>query len=575
MTKDPLFLLVAGALMVVGCSGSEPDNPLDPLGTGGTAGSGGAAGDGGGVGGSVGTGGAGTLQLLQTMPTDMATEVPTDIVVTAEFDAALNEATVTTSTFTLTRDGGAGVEGSVAVTDQTASFTPARALALLSAYTATLTTAIESVSGETLATTETWGFQTRDGQWGEPVLIEISNAGGALSPQVALDPSGNAVAVWTQSDGMRGNTWANRFTPTEGWSVAELLETDDAGNAFQAQVALDPNGNAVAVWNQYDGIRFNIWANRFTPTEGWGVAELLEMDNAGNTETPQVAVDPKGNAVAVWRQNDGERGDISANRFTPTGGWGAAELLETDNAGAASAPQVALDLSGNAVAVWTQSDGMRGNIWANRFTPSAGWGVAERIEVDAGSALDQQVALDPNGNAVAVWSQFDGMRDNIWANRFTPTAGWSLAERIEAENAGDARKPKVALDPNGNAVAVWTQSDGTRFNIWTNRYTASAGWGVAERIETDDAGSADSPQVALDPNGNAVAVWTQSDGTRFNIWTNRYTASAGWGVAERIETDDAGDAFRAQVAVDPNANAVAVWDQSDGTRFNIWANRFE
>ena len=68
--------------------------------------------------------------------------------------------------------------------------------------------------------------------------------------------------------------------------------------------------------------------------------------------------------------------------------------------------------------------------------------------------------MDPNGNAVAVWEQDDGTRDNIWANRFTPSAGWGVAEQIETDNAGDTRQPQVALDPNGNAVAVWSQSDG-------------------------------------------------------------------------------------------------------------------
>jgi len=54
---------------------------------------------------------------------------------------------------------------------------------------------------------------------------------------------------------------------------------------------------------------------------------------------------------------------------------------------------------------------------------------------------------------------------NIWANRFTPAAGWGVAEPIETDNAGDAFEPQVALDPNGDAMAVWEQSDGTRVNI--------------------------------------------------------------------------------------------------------------
>jgi hypothetical protein len=83
--------------------------------------------------------------------------------------------------------------------------------------------------------------------------------------------------------------------------------------------------------------------------------------------------------------------------------------------------------------------------------------------------------------------------------------------------------PQVAIDADGNAVAVWHQSDGTRTNIWSNRYTASTGlWGMAEIIETDNAGNANDPQVAIDTYGNAVAIWRQTDGTRMNVWTNMY-----------------------------------------------------
>jgi hypothetical protein len=69
---------------------------------------------------------------------------------------------------------------------------------------------------------------------------------------------------------------------------------------------------------------------------------------------------------------------------------------------------------------------------------------------------------------------------------------------------------------------VWRQSDSVRTNIWSNRYEAGTGWGAAEIIETDNSGDAASPQVAVDDSGNVIAVWYQNDGTRYNIWSNRY-----------------------------------------------------
>jgi hypothetical protein len=305
--------------------------------------------------------------------------------------------------------------------------------------------------------------------WGTAQLVE-NETGRADSPQVALDSNGNAIAVWHQRDSQGiDNIYANRFNGS-AWGTAELIETGDTGNASIPQVALDSNGNAIAVWYQSDGTKNNIYANRFNGT-AWGTAELIETGDDGDALVPQVALDSNGHAIAVWRQWDGTAISIYTNRFNGTD-WGTAELIETGDTGNASNPQVALDSNGNAIAVWAQYDGTNVNIYANRFNGTA-WGTAELIETgDAGDALVPQVAVDSNGHAIAVWRQADGQHfaspNNIYANRFNGTA-WGTAERIETGDAGSA-SPQVALDSNGNAIAVWTQNDGTIDNIYANRF---------------------------------------------------------------------------------------------------------
>lgn len=182
--------------------------------------------------------------------------------------------------------------------------------------------------------------------------------------------------------------------------------------------------------------------------------------------------------------------------------------------------------------------------------------------------------MDTGGKAIAVWQQSDGTRDNIWSNRYIPGSGWDAAELIETDNAGNADNPQVAINSNGSAVAVWSQSDGTRFNIWSNRYESGSGWGTAELIETDNVGNAEEPQVAMDNFSNAMAVWSQSDGTRNNIWSNLNISGSGWGTPELIETYNAGDAFKQQAAINSTGNVIAVWQQYDGIRYNIWSNRY-
>lgn len=354
------------------------------------------------------------------------------------------------------------------------------------------------------------------------------------------------------------------------WNVAELIETYDAGGVANPQIAIDIFGTAIAVWAQSDDTRDNIWANRYTPGGGWSTAELIETDNASSAGKPQVAFDSSGNAFAVWKQSDGTRDNIWANRYTADSGWGTAELIELNDAGDASLPQVALDATGSAIAIWSQYDGLRTSIWANRYTVSGGWGIANFLDSDdTGNASGPQIAIEPAGNAFAVWQQSNDTFTTIWANRYTASSGWSTAELIGIGDASRSTSPQIATDNSGNAIAVWEQNDGTRHNIRANRYTAVSGWGTGELIETDNAGNANNPQVAFDTTGNAIAVWQHSS----NIWANRYTAGSGWNIAELIE-NNTGGTDGPQIAIDAAGNALAVWEQDDSTGNKIWANRY-
>lgn len=413
--------------------------------------------------------------------------------------------------------------------------------------------------------------------WLTPTLIE-TNSGNAWFPDITVIPNGDAFAVWKQeaSGTGRHDIWANRYTSGVGWGSATLIETNNIGDAANPKITSDANGNVFAVWEQSDGTHYSIWANRYVAGAGWDTAMPIETSNLGDAANPQIAADVNGNAFAVWEQSDGTRYNIWANRYTAGAGWGTATLIETSDLGDAKNAQIAVDASGNAFAIWEQSDGTRSNIWTNRYTVGTGWDVATLIETDnTGPARDPQIAFDASGNAIAIWEQYDGAHYNIWTNRYTVGTGWDVATLIETNNTGDAWYPQIALDSNGNAIAVWYQFGTTHTDIWTNRYTAGAGWGTAALLETNDAGDAWDPQIALDSNGNAIAVWTQSDGLHNKIWANRYIAGTGWRTALPIE-NTSGDAWGPYVGIDANGNALTVWYQYDGfAQTSIWVNRFK
>jgi len=148
-----------------------------------------------------------------------------------------------------------------------------------------------------------------------------------------------------------------------------------------------------------------------------------------------------------------------------------------------------------------------------------------------------------------------------------------------AESGGDeASLPDIAMDAMGNAFAVWQQdgdpSASTRYDIMANRYVAGPGWGSEMWLENDNTNSAFAPKVAMNVSGNAIAVWQQDDGTGMSIFSNRYVNNIGWGSSELIETNGI-DADLPQVDMNGKGDGVAVWQQPSNGFDSVWANRFQ
>ena len=87
--------------------------------------------------------------------------------------------------------------------------------------------------------------------------------------------------------------------------------------------------------------------------------------------------------------------------------------------------------------------------------------------------------------------------------------------------AGDAENiPAAGIGAAGDVVAVWTQPVAGGNQLWSNRYVPGSGWGDAEVIDSNRSGIAEDPDVAVDGAGNAIVVWTKTDGETRHLWAN-------------------------------------------------------
>ena len=96
--------------------------------------------------------------VISVVPANLATNVPVNSAVTATFSEAMNPLSITTASFTLVGTG--TVTGTVTYAGTTATFTPNVNLAQFTLHTATITTAVRDLAGNTLNVNYVWTFTT-------------------------------------------------------------------------------------------------------------------------------------------------------------------------------------------------------------------------------------------------------------------------------------------------------------------------------------------------------------------------------------------------------------------------------
>ena len=427
-----------------------------------------------------------------------------------------------------------------------------------------------------------------DSGWEVAVPIETDDSDGH-DPQVVVDDWGNALAIWLRfiNDPWSLSTWSSQCAVGGGWNDPEHVTY----LGVNLDMAVDAFGNAVVVGRNATLGDSLIISSRYVPGLGWDTASTIGTSQW--EDAPKVAVDESGNAIAVWVVYptftwNGETivtSVIGSNRYEVGSGWGDPSLLGINATANATEPQVAVDGSGNGMAVWRQYDGNYRSVWANRYEAGSGWGTATPIEAVSGNSSYPQIAMDRDGNAIAVWGRYDDGPNSIWSNRYEVDSGWGDPTLIETDD-GEAYSPQIAIDRSGNAIAVWSavwsQDDGRDSGILSNRYVVGSGWGATTLIEINNTEHAADPHIVVDGSGNAIAVWRQWNGTlgeirHHSVVSNHYIVGEGWGTAVLIGACESG-AFDVmsppQIAINPSGDAVVVWSQFDGDCYNVWSNRY-
>jgi hypothetical protein len=404
------------------------------------------------------------------------------------------------------------------------------------------------------------------GDWSAPENISGFRDGqSATDPRVAINARGDAAVVWRRAASTFDSTLVTFVTtrPAGGnWSTPDDISKADDGDAFEPQVAIDAAGGVDAVWRRAIGANTVFEAAHKPAGAGWDTAIGLS-DPSHKAFEPQVAVSAAGRAVAVWRDNAGSADSILRVGRAAGQPWILLVSPPVLGSGNTTSPRLELNARGDEVVGWSKGDGTGSTVVAQvktktdtvpfETTPTTLSSVG-----DHGVGID--VAIDPQGRTLAGWQFYyvNNLPIDATSNRRrvqvaqgdAATKQWGPLEYASSDGV-DSEEPQVALDSKGGAVAVWRQSI---FRIMGSAKPPGGAWATPTPLSLASRESRDE-RLAADPEGNAAAVWRENLGS-----PNYAIAGAGFdGAPPRLTSTRFPATGQAGTALPFSASTFDVW----------------
>lgn len=321
-------------------------------------------------------------------------------------------------------------------------------------------------------------------------------------------------------------------------------------------------GSTVAAWRTTTGQPVEVRTHG--PGGGWGPRHTVGGRNARD---PAVAVAPDGTAVVLVQAYDRNR-RAAITAYTSRDDFHTAVVVSPGDAGARR-PQVAVDARGRATAIWVRDVGARSGVVQAAVQQSGGrWGAPVTIS-DEGHIEGTSLAVAPDGTAIAAWEVGSGGRKRIVGALRREDGRWTAADAL-SEPSVYSTDPAVAAQNGGRAAALWLQ-DRSGGVAETRAIVATDGeWGTPVTVDTGDALPLEvarpgrawlGPAAVIAPDGRLTAAWPLTWDGVTRVRTSSLEGSA-WRTPETI-SGAADQAAGVTMALGPGGRPVVGWEEID------------
>ena len=389
--------------------------------------------------------------------------------------------------------------------------------------------------------------QPASASWLAPAEVSAGSA-----PSLAVARDGTAFAAFEHFDGANTRVAVAQRLPGGGFGPARDLSLPGR-DAFSPAIAVDRQGNATLAWMQ--GPAFAVHT-RSRPAGGdWGEVSP-PLAPVTISAGPALAVGDNGAAVVAWSRDMKVEG---ATRRAGADAFDAPVRISVGSGtGICQAPRVAMDAAGNAAAIWTRRTSATGDYHVESSLKAAGatsWGAFEPRSLTAGNSdCNTDIVMTPDGRTTAVWDFTETGKPSFVAIEDHGPGGWSGARKLSAPATRSIRpvlggentvawmaggqvvasaRPFSSSKPLSGATELSGLAVAGEQTVFVGTSNGSDALFASRALEdvvpvalTTPGVVLGSPDVALDDEGNAFAVWVRREGAASSVQVAAFDAVA-------------------------------------------------
>lgn len=298
-----------------------------------------------------------------------------------------------------------------------------------------------------------------------PHPVKLMEAPGEINGlQACMDKEGSILAVWCHGTGGRYRIYASTFNPHGGWDRHATPLGPVATRPLFPQLAISRSGQGLVAWDQDEEGESKLLASHYTPDMRCWSDHPIEVA-LGRAAHLRMDMDWRGNAIVLWVEDTPAGQRLNVNHLDSSSlDWTVHEPLAL---GAnIQWPQIGMDDRGNAIAVWRQSGqnaAQTMKLMARRCVAGRWEGRVEPLVADLGQSRFHTLAVGWEGEAIVIWAQWQNQQSAVYVRRFGPE-GWSPRPVLLGSPGEhrDIQDPQVFLAGKGKVAAIWRQGDPQR-----------------------------------------------------------------------------------------------------------------